>query len=129
MGFRVIAYAALVAHFAFLAWVVLGGFVAWRWPRALVAHLLAIAWAALSVSSTLPCPLTGLQNWAREHAGQPQLAHGFIDTYVRGTLYPADHERASQLLIAMIVAASWALLFRWHQAARARRNRMAAPLA
>jgi len=108
---------------------VLGGFATWRWPRAIAAHLLSIAWAALSVSITLPCPLTGLQNWAREHAGQSRLAHGFIDTYVRGTLYPADHERASQLLVGLLVAVSWAVLLRRHQAARARRNPLATPLA
>ncbi len=32
MGYRLLADAAMVAHFLFLAYLVMGGFMAWRWP-------------------------------------------------------------------------------------------------
>jgi len=35
------------------------------------------------------CPLTYLEDWSRERAGQHRLPHGFIDHYVEGALYAA----------------------------------------
>ncbi len=39
MIFRVLAEATMVVHFLFIAFVVLGGFLAWRWPKAIWLHL------------------------------------------------------------------------------------------
>jgi len=33
-------------HFAYLAYLLVGGFVAWRWPKTIVPHALAALWAA-----------------------------------------------------------------------------------
>lgn len=107
MAYRGLALAVVAVHVGFLAYVILGGFLAWRWPRLILPHVLAIGWAASSVSTRLPCPLTGLQNWARARGGLPTLPAGFIDSYVRGTFYPADHERLAQVLVGLIVAVSW----------------------
>jgi hypothetical protein len=94
-------------HFAFLGYLVAGGFAAWRWPKSIAAHLLAAAWAALIVVTSLPCPLTSLQNRLREQAGQPPLGASFIDTYVRGSFFPADRAGLAQALVAVVVVASW----------------------
>ncbi|EUA85032.1 hypothetical protein I553_2815 [Mycobacterium xenopi 4042] len=57
-----------------------------------------VRWAA-------PCPLTWLENMAREKAQMRPLDQGgFIDHYVEGVLYPADATRALQLL-AFVAAA------------------------
>lgn len=119
MGFRAVGDAALAVHVGFLAYVLLGGVAAWRWPRTIVAHASVICWAALSVTITLPCPLTGVQNWGREHGGQSRLVSGFIDTYIRGTLYPAGHERLAQALVGLVVLVSW-LGYAWRSATRRR---------
>ena len=94
-------------HYAYLAYLIAGGFLAWRWPKSIPAHVLAAAWAVLIVVTKVPCPLTALQNTLRERAGQQPLGGSFIDTYVRGTLFPADRVGLVQALVSVVVLASW----------------------
>jgi hypothetical protein len=112
MAYRVLAMAVVVVHFAFLGYVVFGGFLAWRWPRAIWPHLAAVAWAVALVGLRLDCPLTYLQDWARQQAGQPKLGRGFIDQYVEGVLYPARYTVAVQVLVAAAVTGSWLMAAR-----------------
>lgn len=106
MVYRVLVPVILVAHFTFLAYVVLGGFPAWRWPRAIWPHLAAIGWAILIVANAVDCPLTWAENWARGHAGTG-YDRGFIDTYVTGVLYPSRYLVQMRLLVALVVLISW----------------------
>ena len=71
MGFRLIAYAAAGAHFAFLAFGVFGGFLAWRWPRLIWLQVAAAAWLVLVVAAGLLCPLTWIEDRARDGPGWP----------------------------------------------------------
>jgi hypothetical protein len=105
--YRALVPVILVAHFTFLAYVVLGGFLAWRWPRAIWPHLAAIVWAVLIVANAVSCPLTWAENWARQHGGQSGYDRGFIDTYVTGVLYPARYLVQMRLLAALVVLVSW----------------------
>jgi len=41
MGYRLLADGVAGVHYAYLAYLLVGGFVAWRWPRTLVAHAIA----------------------------------------------------------------------------------------
>jgi len=59
MGYRVLTTLVLGVHFAYLAYVVVGGFLAWRWPRTIWAHLVAAAWGLAVVAVPLQCPLAG----------------------------------------------------------------------
>ena len=45
MGYEWLVTLVLALHFAYVAYVVVGGFLAWRWPRAIWPHLVACAWA------------------------------------------------------------------------------------
>ncbi len=105
--YRAMVGAVVLAHFCFLAYVVGGGFLAWRWPRSWPLHALAVAWAALIISLGPRCPLTAAQNWLRARAGQPPLHGGFIDTYVEGVIYPARYTQLVQVVVALLVAWSW----------------------
>ena len=107
MPYRVLVGAVLVAHFAFLAYVVFGGFLTWRWPRAIWPHLVAVGWGVLVVAASLDCPLTWAENWARHRAGDTPLAGGFIDTYIQGIIYPARYLTEVRALCVLIVLASW----------------------
>ena len=95
------------SHYAFLAYLLVGGFVAWRWRWTIVPHVLAAVWATLIIVTRVPCPLTALQNNFRERAGQRPVAGGFIEHYVRGVLYPAAYEHLAQALLALVVIGSW----------------------
>lgn len=97
----------MVLHFGVLLFLIVGGFLAWRWRGAIYAHLAIALWACLIVTFPLDCPLTTAENFFRERAGMPILMTGFIDTYIDGVLYPESLAGAVQLLVAAIVATSW----------------------
>jgi hypothetical protein len=101
-----LVWAVVALHLGFLAYVVGGGFLAWWWPRTLVAHVAAVAWGLASVTVGLDCPLTGLESALRRRAGAPPLPPGgFIDHYL-GAL-----ERYTPAILttaAAVVAVSWA---------------------
>jgi len=107
MGYRLLADAVAGLHYAYLAYLLVGGFVAWRWPRTIALHIFAAVWAVLVIATPVPCPLTAAQNALRERGGQPPLRDSFINTYIRGTFYPAAHETETRVLVAGVVVASW----------------------
>ncbi|WP_102142743.1 DUF2784 domain-containing protein [Mycobacterium hubeiense] len=109
----VVAFATVVAvtvavHFAFIGYLVIGGFLAWRWPRSIGLHVLVVVWGISSIACGLPCPLTDLERWGRAGAGMNQLPpDGFIAHYLTGVLYPVDYAVAVHALAFAAVAASW----------------------
>jgi hypothetical protein len=104
----VLADLTMAAHFGYLAYVLLGGFVAWRWPRSIVAHLMAIAWGGLALVFRWDCPLTTLEDDLRRRAGEPGLSPGgFIRTYLTGHLYPEERLGLVRFGAAVIVMLSW----------------------
>jgi hypothetical protein len=124
MFYQWLAIAVIALHFGYLAYLVVGGFLAWRWPLSFASHLIAVAWGVLIIAAKAPCPLTWLQNTLREQGGRRRLDMSFIDTYVRGVFFPPDHEIAARALVALIVAISWlGLPARWaHASARGTRQ-------
>ncbi|GIE93554.1 DUF2784 domain-containing protein [Paractinoplanes rishiriensis] len=121
--YEAVAHVAVGLHFAFLALGLLGGFVAWRWPRLLWFQVAAAAWLVLVVAASLPCPLTWVEDRARAGAGLPAHVGGFLDNHVAGVFYPVGHERAAQLVAALLVLSSWAGL----AVVRRRRRRADSP--
>ncbi|MEV0584910.1 DUF2784 domain-containing protein [Nonomuraea sp. NPDC050310] len=108
MPYRLLAEAAMVVHFLFLLFMAVGGFLAWRWPRLIWAHLAVAAWGVLSVLTGMECPLTVVENWGREHAGLQGLRPGgFIDTYIEGVVYPDEHTNLARIAVAALVLTSW----------------------
>src|SRR5688572_29799429 len=103
MAYKVLATVVLVAHFAYLAYVVVGGFLAWRWPRAIWPHLVAGAWGIAVVGIPLTCPLTYVEHWARRRAGEQGVGRGFIDQYIEGVLYPERYAVQLQILVGVMV--------------------------
>lgn len=109
MLYRVLADVTVVVHLAFIAYVVVGGFVAWRWPNTIWLHLCAAAWGFASIVVGIDCPLTALENWARSGAGAAQLpSTGFIDHYLTGVIYPDSALAVVRLAAASAVVLSWA---------------------
>ena len=95
-------------HFAFIAYLVTGGFVALKWRRTLPLHVAAVVWGLGSTVWDWPCPLTSLERWARAHAGMAPLPpDGFIAHYLTGVLYPAEAVGTVPLAVAAIVVVSW----------------------
>ena len=70
-----------------------------------------VVWGIAVVTVQLPCPLTWLEQRARDRAGMAALPpDGFIGRYVAGVVYPADATRHAQTLAFAAAASSWAVL-------------------
>ena len=94
-------------HYAYMAYMIVGGFIAWRWPKTIVVHVLAVVWAVLIVTTKIPCPITALQNNFRERAGDGPLSDSFINVYIRGTFYPESQQTLSRVAVGVVILASW----------------------
>ncbi|WP_459958986.1 DUF2784 domain-containing protein [Nocardia sp. IFM 10818] len=116
MIYRLLADLTAGVHFAFVAYVVVGGFLAWRWPRTIWWHLVAVGWGFGTVLIGYDCPLTYVEDWARREAGQAGLPpSGFIDHYLTGVIYPENALGLVRALVVVAVLVSWAgfaVLFR-----------------
>ena len=108
---RVLADALVVAHLAFVAFVVLGGYLAWRWPVALFAHIPALAWGLWIELSGKVCPLTPLENHLRAIAGEAGYSGGFIEHYVIPVLYPPGLTRDTQWVLAAVLLLANAIAY------------------
>lgn len=106
--YAVLADVVVVVHFAFLLFVVFGGFLAWRWRWVIWPHVVAAGWGAVIITLGVNCPLTHVENGLRRRAGQAELAGGFIDTYVQGVLYPERLVGLARGLVVLVVLLSWA---------------------
>jgi hypothetical protein len=104
----VVVYAAMGAHYAFMAFGVFGGFLAWRWRRVLWLQALAATWMVLIVVAHLACPLTWVEDRARERAGMAPEPGGFIANHVAGVFFPHGYQPAATAVAGAIVLISWA---------------------
>ncbi|HVF64457.1 MAG TPA: DUF2784 domain-containing protein [Casimicrobiaceae bacterium] len=123
MSAKLAADVVLVVHFAFVAFVVLGGLLALRDLRFGWLHLPAAAWGAYAELTATICPLTPLENALRERAGGEGYAGGFVEHYLLPVLYPAGLTPAHQRWIGAFVIAFNAFVYflAWRRA-RARRT-------
>jgi hypothetical protein len=116
-GLAVVAAAVVaIVHMAFLAYIVLGGFLALR----------RLAWLGPSIATTLysayvtlagfTCPLTTLEKWLLEAGGRVPYDGSYIANYLHDVLYPAQYETAAWLTAMGIALVSYAVvLTRWRR--------------
>jgi hypothetical protein len=71
-----------ITHAAFIAFLLVGGFLAWRWPRLVWAHLPAVVLTATVFAFGADCPLTDLEKYFRRQAGERAYRDGFIAHYL-----------------------------------------------
>jgi len=105
MIWSAIADALVVAHFAFTAFVIFGGFLTWRWPRLALLHLPALAWGCWIEVSHSVCPLTPLENHWRHLAGEAGYREGFLSHYLVRVLYPPGLTGDVQYVLAALLIA------------------------
>jgi hypothetical protein len=121
VGYQWLVNVILTAHFVYLAYVVLGGFLAWRWTKMIVPHLIAAVWGVLIVFNLVACPLTIAEVWARRLAGDDPVSGGFINRYVTNVIYPGRYLVEVRVAVALVVLISYVGVYLcW----RARRQRL-----
>ena len=112
-----LADAIVVIHLAYLAFVPLGGLLAWRWLRVIWAHLAAVAIGVVIITAGFDCPLTTWEQSLRRRDGQRPYTNGFVDHYLTGRVYPHGYEWAVQVIFGACIVGSYVYVVR-----RARRT-------
>ena len=123
MPYSRLADLVLLVHFAFILFVVLGGFLVMRWPWLAWLHLPAALWGALIEFAGWICPLTPLEVSLRRAGGEAGYAGGFIERYLTPTIYPEGLTRSVQVALGLVVVVINVLVY----LRLARRRRKEAP--
>jgi len=113
MVYQALSNLVLIAHLAFVLFVVFGGLLVLKYKSLAWLHVPAFLWGALIVLTGWVCPLTPLENWLRAK-GSGQVYHtGFIEHYILSLLYPAALTRRSQILLGFLVLSVNLGLYGW----------------
>jgi hypothetical protein len=107
-----LADAIVVVHLAYLAFIPLGGLLAWRWPRVVWTHLAAVAIGVVSITLGFDCPLTTWEQSLRRRGGQRSYTVGFVDHYLTGRVYPHGYQWAVQMIFGVCIVASYVYVVR-----------------
>jgi len=83
--------------------VLFGALLGLKWPKLLFAHLPAFLWGAYIELSGGICPLTPLELWLREKAGQASYSGDFIIYYLEKIIYPPMLTREIQIFFGIMV--------------------------
>jgi polyferredoxin len=105
MVFHLLADAVLVVHAAFVAFVVAGGFLVLRHRAAAWVHVPCVLWGAWVEFSGWICPLTPLEDWLRERAGEAVSGGDFVQRWILFALYPERLPRYVQVALGLFVIA------------------------
>lgn len=121
MLYRLLADLVLLTHLCFIVFVLLGGLLALRWPRAVLVHLPCALYGVAIEFIGWICPLTPLENRFRQLAGERGYEAGFIEHYLLPIIYPAGLTETVQIVLGAIViavnAVVYAVVVRRHQEA------------
>jgi hypothetical protein len=93
----------VVLHLGFILYVVLGGTLTFRWPRAAWIHLPAAFWGAAIELMGWVCPLTPLENRLRAAGGEAGYTGGFVEHYLLPIIYPTGLTRRTQVALGVVV--------------------------
>lgn len=91
----------VLVHFAFIVWVVAGGFLVIRWWWLALLHVPALVWAVLLEWNGWICPLTPLEKRLRAERGVSVYDGGFIENYILPVIYPEGLTREIQMGLAV----------------------------
>jgi Protein of Unknown function (DUF2784) len=109
----------VIAHAAFIAFVLVGSYAAWRWPRLAWVHIPAVALIAVLFAFGVDCPLTDLEKYLRRQAGDPVYRDGFVAHY----LLPGVPDGVRAVVLPIVVVTLTVIAY----AGRSRRARRSSP--
>ena len=115
----ILADALVVVHVLAILFIVFGGLLALRWPRAAILHLPALAWGIVIEVTGWICPLTPWEQQLRRIAGEAGYSGGFAEHYLLPLFYPAGLTPGVQYLLAASLlvfnAAVYAFVYRYRR--------------
>ena len=114
MIYRVLTELTVAVHFAFLVFVVAGGWLARRYRWIAIPHLLAAIWGVyVEAMPGVLCPLTPLENLFALRAGERGYEGGFIEHYLVPIIYPEGLTRTAQIGLAIFVVVVNVAAYSW----------------
>lgn len=113
MVYRILADLVVLAHFAFVLFVIAGALLLLHSRWWAVLHVPAFVWGSLIEFRGWTCPLTPLENSLRARAGQAGYTGGFVEHYIMRILYPAGLTRSIEVVLGALVLAGNLLLYWW----------------
>ena len=114
MIYRVLTDLTVAVHFAFLVFVIAGGFLARRYRWLVVPHVAAALWGVyIEATPGLLCPLTPLENRFAALAGRAGYEGGFIEHYLVPIIYPDGLTRGMQWALAALVVVVNVAVYAW----------------
>ncbi len=117
---QLIADFLVVIHFAFIIFVMTGGFLVLRWRWIILLHIPAALWGALVEFQGWFCPLTHLEDYFRQRGGY----HGeFIEHYILPLVYPPGLSRQLQICFAITVLITNCAVYAWVLVRHSRRKK------
>ena len=90
MIYTLFADLVVLLHFGFIIFAVLGALLLRRWPRLIWLHLPTALWAMAIEFYGGVCPLTPLENWLHQQAGESGYSESFIQHYIAPIVYPGE---------------------------------------
>jgi len=111
--YRMLADLVVLVHFAFVLFVILGGFLVARRRRVIPFHLAAAIWAAFIEFSGWICPLTPLENRLRAKSGSDGYDSDFVAHYILPILYPEGLTRETQIALGTVVIMINLAIYGW----------------
>jgi hypothetical protein len=108
---RLLADVIVAIHLAYLAFIPLGGFLAWRWRKVIPVHIAAVVVGLTSITIGFDCPLTTWERSLRQRGGERPYRNGFIDHYLTGRVYPHGYAPVVQLIFGLAVVVAYVGLF------------------
>jgi hypothetical protein len=100
---RLLADAVLTIHLAFIAFVVIGGFLALRWRGLAWLHVPAAFWGAAIEFGGWVCPLTPMEQRLRAASNGQTYSGGFVEYYLVPLIYPPGLTRPAQIFLGTLV--------------------------
>lgn len=101
--YSLLADAVIIIHFLFILFVVAGGLLVLRWPKAAFLHLPAACWGAFIEFAGWICPLTPLENHLRRLGGEAPYTGDFVVRYLVPVIYPAGLTALTQYILGGLV--------------------------
>ena len=98
-----LANSVVLFHIAFIMFVLIGGFLTWRWKWIAWAHIPGALWGAAVQFAGWRCPLTPLENHLRRLAGGDGYDGGFVEHYIMPLMYPGDWSAQLRVVLGTLV--------------------------
>jgi hypothetical protein len=102
MSYSLLADLVMLVHGLYVLFVVCGGLAVLRWTWLARLHLPAAVWGVLIELGGWVCPLTYLENFWRQLAGESGYTGSYIRHYLEPVLYPLGLTRTTQVFLGLL---------------------------